>query len=249
MIKEYFRPKTIPEAVELLQKNKMATAIGGGTSLNKNEEDIVVVDLQDLNLSYIEKAEKSIIIGSVTTLEQIKGYFHANENIKRILNIEGSKNQRTQSSFGGFLNLARGRSSLLTCLLTLNCSIFFAEEEKGMSLSEFLDKRKSSTKLITHIAINEPDDLVFESVSRSPFDLPIVCCAVTRFNNELRAAIGGFGETPQIVPDKYFNEEKQSDITAYLQFITDEWASANYRANITQILLKRLIDLSNKGNQ
>jgi CO/xanthine dehydrogenase FAD-binding subunit len=249
MIKGYFRPKTIHEAVELLQQNERAIPIGGGTSLNKIVEDIVVVDLQDLNLSDIKNGQKEVIIGSLTTLEKIKEFFDGNETIRKVLKIEGSKNQRTQSSLGGFLKLAGGRSPLLTCLLTLNCTIFFALEENGMPLSEFLDKRKSSIKLITQITISKPDNLVFESISRSPLDIPIVCCAVTRLNSELKAAVGGFGEKPQIVPETYFLEKNLGDITTYLRFISDEWASANYRANITQILLKRLIDLTKKGKQ
>lgn len=249
MIKEYFRPKTIHEAVELLQQNELAIPIGGGTSLKKIVEKIAVVDLQDLDLSYIKKVEKEINIGSLTTLEQMKEYFSGNENISRALKIEGSKNQRTQSSLGGFLKLAGGRSPFLTCLLTLNCTLFFAEEENGMSLGEYLDERKSSKKLITHISINEPNGLVFESVSRSPLDLPIICCAVNRFDTKLKAAVGGFGEKPQIVPEKYFIEKNEGDISALLHFSTDEWASANYRANITQVILKRLIDLYKKGNQ
>ena len=249
MIKEYFRPKTIHEAVELLQQNEMAIPIGGGTSLKKLVRDFVAIDLQDLALGYIKNGENKILIGSMTTLEKIKEYFSANENISRALKIEGSKNQRTQSSLGGFLKLAGGRSPFLTCLLTLNCTLFFAEGENGMSLGEFLDNRKSNKKLITHISINEPNGLVFESVSRSPLDLPIICCAVNRFDTKLRAAVGGFGEKPQIVPEKYFIEKNEGDISALLHFSTDEWASANYRANISQIILKRLIDLYKNGNQ
>jgi hypothetical protein len=80
-------------------------------------------------------------------------------------------------------------------------------------------------------------------------DLPIVCCAVTAFESQLMAAVGGFGDKPQIVSKKYLIENNESDIASYIQFSTDEWASANYRATVTQILLKRLIELTKKGNQ
>lgn len=249
MIKDYFRPKTIHEAVELLQKNELAIPIGGGTSIKNYSGDIVLVDLQDLALDIIRNVEKNIIIGSMTTLEQIKNNFIGNDNLKKVLKIEGSKNQRTQSSLGGFLKLAGGRSPLLTSLLTLNCTLYFAEQEKGMSLSEFLDIRKTNKQLITHISIMDPAGMVFESVSRSPLDLPIICCAVNYFDKEMKAAVGGFGEKPQIVPEKYFVEQKECELSEFLQFSTDEWASANYRANITQIVLKRLIALTEKGEK
>jgi CO/xanthine dehydrogenase FAD-binding subunit len=249
MIKEYFRPKTIHEAVDLLKKNELAIPIGGGTSINNNLGEIVLVDLQDLDLSFIRNVEKNIIIGSMTTLEQIKSNFIGNDHLKKVLKIEGSKNQRTQSSLGGFLKLAGGRSPLLTSLLTLNCTLYFAEQEKGIALSEFLDIRKTNKQLITHISIMDPVGMVFESVSRSPLDLPIICCAVNYINKDMKAAVGGFGEKPQIVPDKYFIEQNECEISTFMQFTTDEWASANYRANITRIVLKRLIALTEKGEK
>jgi len=249
MIKNYFRPKTIHEAVELLQKNEVAIPIGGGSSIKNCSRDITLVDLQDLDLCFIRNVEKNIIIGSMTTLEQIKNNFIGNDNFNKILKIEGSKNQRTQSSFGGFLKLAGGRSPLLTSLLTLNCTLFFAEQEKGMALSEFLDIRKTNKQLITHISIMDPVGMTFESVSRSPLDLPIICCAVNYFDKKIKGAVGGFGEKPQIVPENYFIEQNESEISAFLQFTADEWASANYRASITQIVIKRLIALSEKGEK
>jgi CO/xanthine dehydrogenase FAD-binding subunit len=249
MITEYFRPKNIREAVDLLNTKDLAIPIGGGTSMQNLVEDIVVVDLQDLDMNYIKTEVKNTLIGSTATLEQMKEHFRGNETIKKVMKIEGSKNQRTQGSLGGFLNIAGGRSPLLTCLLTLNCTVFFAEEEKGISLIEFLDVRKNNKKLITHLSVKEPENLVFESVSRSPLDVPIICCAVNKYGNEISAAVGGFGERPQIVPEKYLREKSEIEIKQYLHFSTDEWASDNYRANITQIVLKRLIGQTKKGKQ
>lgn len=248
MIKGYYRPQNIIEAVDLLNNSRQAIPIGGGTSLNKHKEEIVVIDLQDLDLAEIKKNGKNIIIGSMTTLEQLKEYFRKNESLQSALKIEGSKNQRTLSSLGGFLKLAGGRSPLLTCLLTLGCTVFYADEIKAIPLNEFLVERKNNKKLITHISIKDPTKLQFESVSRSPLDLPIVCCAVAQYGNESTVAIGGFGEAPQLIPTEYFAEKDNSDLSELMHFSTDEWASANYRASITQIILKRLRTQRNKGD-
>ena len=249
MIKEYFRPKKLNEAIDILGKNALAIPMGGGTSLGHRNEDISVVDLQDLDLSYIRKEDDNFDIGSMTTLEEIYKFFQDNGSINRALKIEGSKNQRIQGSLGGFLRLAGGRSPLLTCFLTLNCLVFYAEEAHGTLLSEFLKVRDSGKKLITHISIEDPAGLLFESVSRSPLDLPIVCCAVYNGGIEIRAAVGGFGDVPKIVPKNYFVQNNNVELSKYLLFSTDEWASSNYRTNITQIILNRLIDLSKKGDQ
>lgn len=249
MIIEYYRPKKITEAVEILKKKGLAIPIGGGTSLNRLKEDVIVVDLQDLKLSYIKNSGKRILIGSMTTLEQVKEYFLGNESLQKALKIEGSKNQRIQSSLGGFLKLADGRSPLLTCFLTLGCTVFYVEEEKSIPLNKFLDNRNNDKKLITHISIDNPTELTFETVSRSPLDLPIVCCAVFRLENGLRAAVGGFGETPRIVPADYFTDKNNTDLSKLMQFSTDDWASANYRASIAQIILERLCTPSKKGDQ
>lgn len=248
MIKEYYRPQKIKEAVDLLRKKDLAIPIGGGTSLNRLKEDIVVIDLQDLDLSFITKDDTKFLIGSMITLEQIKELFLGNESIQKALRIEGSKNQRTQFSLGGFLKIANGRSPLLTCFLTLGCTVFYVEQQKGIPLNEFLVERKNNKKLITHISINDSTELAFETVSRSPFDLPIVCCAVNRIENIITAAVGGFGDAPQLVPAKYFKAKDNNDISKYLHFSTDKWASDNYRASISQVILERLCNPSKKGN-
>ncbi len=249
MIKEYYRPQKIDEAVELLKKKGEAIPIGGGTSLNRIKEDIVVVDLQDLELSYINNKGKNILIGSTTTLEQIKNYFQENESLVKALKIEGSKNQRAQSSLGGFLKVTDGRSPLLTCLLTLGCTVFYFDEKNGIPLNEFLVERKKSKKLITHISLDDPKELAFETVSRSPLDRPIVCCAVSRFDNKFKAAIGGYGGAPQQIPETYFEEKNSKDLSKYIQFSTDEWANADYRANIAPIIFERLCNSRKKGIQ
>ena len=57
MIVEYFRPKDIAEALELLDKTDIKMVLmGGGTALDRySPEAMTVIDLQDLDLGGIQK--------------------------------------------------------------------------------------------------------------------------------------------------------------------------------------------------
>lgn len=241
MIKDYFRPKSLAETTELLEKHPNAHPIGGGTSVKNTETEIVVIDLQDLSLKYIEPEAERINIGATTTLEDLDRYFFKNDEFIRAIKIEGTKNQRTQGSIGGLIKVGTGRSALLTCLLALNASVSFANDNQEVWLGDFLRTRKKSRELIKQIAIANPVSLKFDSVSRTPLDLPIVCCALHKMNNNMIGAIGGFGDAPQLIPPEYFSENPNSDVSQFVEIYDDDWASGEYRKIVSEIIFKRFL--------
>jgi CO/xanthine dehydrogenase FAD-binding subunit len=130
MILDYFRPKTIEESLFLLQKHENAIPIAGGTTVKNIKKDFFAIDLQDLDLKYLKVENSQILIGATTTIDQIYDYFRSNTVLTRAIKIDYSKNQRMQSTIGGAIMAGDGRSTLLTCLLALECHVYIEPGKK-----------------------------------------------------------------------------------------------------------------------
>ena len=71
MITAYHRPKTIPDALELLTKPNVLP-LGGGTLLSQlKTASVEVVDLQSLGLNTIQKKGNNLEIGATASLQQL----------------------------------------------------------------------------------------------------------------------------------------------------------------------------------
>jgi CO/xanthine dehydrogenase FAD-binding subunit len=240
MLLEYHRPDTIEDAIALLNRKSPHTLpIGGGTSIDYSSTDFAIVDLQKLNLQYIRDEKDCVVIGATTSLETIQNYFSDSKGICTAIKIDASKNIQSQATLAGLIKSSGSRSAVLTTLLALGTKIFIQPGKKEISLDEFLlDKSKiSNGTLITHISINHFKKLLFESVARSPLDLPVLCCcAVRTINDEIRISLGGFGKSPQLVVDGINDYPMNKEI---LVNSGDQWASKEYRSEVAMTLIKR----------
>lgn len=241
MILDYFRPKTINEAITLLKNHSNAFPIGGGSTINSLKKDVVVVDLQDLELKYIKVQSSKIVAGAMVSLDQIYDYLASNEALTLALKIDNSKNQRIQRTLGGAIMAADGRSALITCFLALDCVVFCEPGKEEIPLGKFLTMRKENKKLITQISFDDPVNLYFESVSRSPLDKPIVCCAINKkAKGGNNVSLGGFGDYPKFIQSDSVNIRDQEKVIESFSIIDDQWATAKYRATVAARLIKRL---------
>jgi len=237
MIVDYFRPKSIADALDYKKGQAQARFLGGGTSIRHLKEDIAVIDLQDLPLKAISETVGGYRLGAMGTLEQVFTLFAAHKDLQLALKIEASKNQRNQATLGGFLMLSDGKSPFFTCLCVLHCTVGYEDGgPKTISLDEFIEKRRQFDHLITYLDIEMPERFVFESVGRSPLDKPIVCFAKANYRGGSRVCVGGFGKTPMVIEKVPASEQ---EITALLKLEDDAWATAAYRSSIILSLLKR----------
>ncbi len=95
--------------------------------------------------------------------------------------------------------------------------------------------------------------MVYEQVSRSPADRPLVCLAVTEYlaskgKSHVVAAIGGYGERPIRLTKMEHALEKGASLTEAAELAEkaysgagDAFASAAYRAEIAGVLARRLL--------
>ncbi len=240
MIMEYFRPKTIEEAITLKKQYSNSKFVGGGSTFQKMEENYILIDLQKIP-KILKKKHNFLEIGSTNTLEEILQEFKDFKDVVTALKIEAAKNLRNQITIGGLIKKANGRSPFLCCLTAFESWLYLEPDSKKVKLNEFILYREKNQELITKVDIKIPESLQFESIGRSPVDKPIVCCACAIYPDEKNISIGGFGDFPLLVNSEIAH--KDSELLEYLQdtIKDDQWATSEYRISIAMTLIKRML--------
>lgn len=251
---EYLRPKTIQEAVTLLERGVL---LAGGTRVSTKRRQIdAAIDLGDLGLTDI-KIEKGVIsieagVRLQSILESAQPFPEA---LRSACRLEAAWNIRNAATLGGTIMAEDGRSPLLTVLLALDAQVTLEPKSKTLSLESLLQNRKETPirKLLTKAQFKQPLSLAYEQVARSPVDRPIVAMAVAKFQAQddqstTTIAIGGFGAFPQRAKkaeEKIAKDESlESVVNAAISCCDkadDGWASAEYRTAVVGVLVKRLL--------
>lgn len=263
MITAYHRPTTLDEALALLsQPNR--TPLGGGTLLSHLKSDsLEAVDLQALGLDMIKQQGNNLEIGATVTLQQLLEFEHCPEALKSALKLEAPVNIRNSATVAGTLVAGDGRSTFTAALLALDAKLEVKsitrlelmgmemesrpprQEVVMLGLGEFLPLRLDQIrgKLITSITIPLNANLVFEYVSRTPADKPIVCAAVAQWNSgRTRLVVGGYGKSPMLAMDGTEADGIETAARNAFHEATDEWASAEYRMDVASTLAKRCLE-------
>lgn len=244
MIVEYHRPKTLDEALSLLARPEPLTLpLGGGTALNRpSSEPVAVVDLQDLGLNTLRERGNVLEIGATVTLHTLLDAPGLPPALCAAIRHEATHNLRQIATVAGTLVAADGRSPFTVVMLSLDVRLQISGISEKISLGELLPFRteKSGGRLITQITIPLNVRLAYEYVARTPADLPIVCAAVAQWpSGRTRVALGGYGASPVLALDGPEAAGAEiAAINAYSQ-TGDEWASAEYRAEIAGVLTRR----------
>jgi probable selenate reductase FAD-binding subunit len=270
-LKEYHKPATIDEALELLRRDiPRTTVLSGGTWLNAegSNEFEAVIDINNLGLDKIVRTSTPplIRIGAAVTLqtlvEELKG-LPGLDVISKAAHAMAALNIRNQATIGGVIVTADSASPLVTALLICDAELIVkAAENRTVSLSAFLSYRERITAekvLITAIQMPVPTAdtvAVYHRVARTPRDYPIVCvaarCAVKEgIVGNMRVAIGGVAPTPIRLNMLEFALEKKLATSALEDALNDEitrlspqgdWlGSAEYRLNMARVLVRRAI--------
>jgi CO/xanthine dehydrogenase FAD-binding subunit len=250
MIKNYYRPSNLEEALDLLSRDDVDIyPLGGGTRLSQSSAlPIAVVDLQDLGLSDIHLRGNWLEIGATSTLQSLYDYDLTPDPLRQAITLETNYNIRQAGTIAGTIVTADGRSTLVTALLAVESIIEFMPNEVKVALGDMLAARAAQLKkrLITKISIPLNVHLAFKYVSRSPADLPQVCVAVAKWSSgRTRVTLGGYGEVPRLVLDGPDSNGAVEAACAAYSTAGDEWASADFRQDVAATLTRRCIaDLS-----
>ena len=203
-LQEYHRPKTVAQAIELLQRTSPKTVVlGGGTwltgegALGNLREVQAVVDIAELGLNVIETQpatdftrEPSLYVGAAVTLQTLVENELTGVNSANALHVIGEAAQamaglniRNRATIAGAIATADSSSPLVTALLACDAEIITQVNDKAktLQLAGFLDYRErilSEGVLITAVRMPLPDANArasYQAVGRTPRDYPIVC--------------------------------------------------------------------------
>lgn len=250
---EYHRPKTVAEALKLLDHG---VPLAGGTELTSRRDELqAVIDLQDLGLDTIEPRDDIITMGAAVKLQvMVENTESVPSALRQACRLEASLNLRNMATLGGTVMSADGRSPLVTVLLAMDATIILEPGGKTLSLEQLLDQRDQDDfhGLITEIKLMSSEFLRYEQVSRAPADRPLVCVAMARLPSEeaeerYRVAVGGFGSSPVRIKEAEASLFEGEDINTVADAArrmyasaSDEWASGDYRAHAAGVLVGRL---------
>lgn len=249
MIIEYHRPKTLEEALGLLQRPQPPTLpLGGGTTLSRlKEPGCAVVDLQALGLNQIMLQGNILKIGATVTLQQLIDYAGLQPDLVLAARKETTFNLRQRATVAGSVVSGDGRSPFLAALLALDATLLWMPGEQVESVGDFLalrGRRPQKGLLITELRVATNVNFKYEAVARTPEDRPIILVAVAKWpSGRTRVVVGGFGKTPRLVMDGPDASGSQIALRSMLQDADDEWASAAYRQEVAQVLLSRCMSV------
>jgi CO/xanthine dehydrogenase FAD-binding subunit len=252
MILEYHRPKTLDEALILLaRKQPLTIPLGGGSVINRpSRHSFAVVDLQALGLDGFDKRGHTFFLGSTLTLQTFLSKIRDSDeylwlsDLEKAILQEAPYNLRNKATIAGTLISADGHSPLTTCFLALDASLGLQPGEEEVDLGDLLPFRKERLvgRLVDQIKIPGNVRLVYESVARTPVDRPLVCAALATWpSGRTRLALGGFGNSPSLVIDGSEASGIETAARGVYADAGDEWASADYRAEMAVVLSRRCL--------
>ena len=224
-IQQYCKAKSLDEAYELLQKNRMNQIIAGMLWLRMQERTIpVAIDLCDLHLDMIEEDEDSFTIGAMTSLRALETHEGLQEAFGSLLtdalkDIVGVQFRNT-ATLGGSLYSRFGFSDVLCALLCLDAEV------------------------ILHVVLKkEPVNTAFACVRRSATDLPVLNMSAAKAGESLRIVAGSRPKRAQRFTMPW--SEDQEMIAKHMQTCVEcednMRGSAEYRSALIYALTLRLL--------
>ncbi len=246
----YFRPASVSEALVLL---KEGVPLAGGTELLRGtRKAMTYIDLQGLGLDELESSGEAISIGAMVRLQDL---VEAADDLPAALVQacidERGWNLRNMRTIGGSTAAADGRSQVMTVLLSMKPDVVLAPNDETIPLVDLISARHEALKgkLILRLNAVRPKAAAYAQVARTPKDLPVVCAAVSRFQDKSYGiALGGYGEHPIRVPAAEKALADGADITTVREAVVeayqaadDRWASGEYRGEVAGVLVSRLV--------
>jgi CO/xanthine dehydrogenase FAD-binding subunit len=245
---KYFRPKTMNEALALLEQG---VPLAGGTALTPRRNRLdAVVDLQDLGMAALEHKGDFLEVGAGCTLQQlVEGEPLVPPALVAACRAEAAWNLRNMATVGGTVVSGDGRSPVLAAILALAAEVHGVPRDEWVGIDSYLESRgqESGHRLLTAFRWPFAATLRSAQVGRTPMDRPFVLAAVGRnASGAYRVVLGGHGSRPIRVA---LAEEALAagDASAAVRRAEeafakagDAWASAEYRSHVAGVLVRRL---------
>lgn len=215
---EYWRPRSLEEALALLARPKVHTIpLAGGTTLLSHPDPEVeaVVDLQDLPLAEIrvEDPHGGLGLGAMVRLQTLVEDATVRAFAGGLI-AQGARESaplltRNAATVGGCVATADPLDPLLLVLLALRARVrYYAPESREHPLDQLLEERGSFLRrgvLIAEVLVARPGERTGTSllkIARTPADRPILagaaCLSLDSSGacQSVSVAMGGLGPVP-----------------------------------------------------
>ena len=210
-ITEFHKPKDINELSELLlrNKNKSHILLHGTyptplTDINVNS----VIDMSETNLRYISTDDNNIIIGSLTTIQDLIDSeilrTYSDGIVSKAAKLVAPYGIRNIASINGTLLSKFSAPEICLILMSLNAIPYF-HPSKEKTLPLIYEDQDNNSILIKILIPIKNTITAFERISRTPLDKSIICSAIgidVHDNHiiDARVSIAGIDEMPVRLP-------------------------------------------------
>lgn len=274
---DYATPKSLDEAVAMLQKNGQARLLAGGHTLLKQLKTHqikpnLLVDLRQIpGLKGIGRrsGEDGLFIGAMVTCAELAAHLEAQANCQALVeaaNSIGDAQVRNWSSLGG--NLADGdpTADLAAAALALEATLYVVGPygSRTIGADEFFigpfdtALRGEIIKELKFPAVPARSGSAYEKIKNPANSYPIcgvaVAVTLTEQNSvaKCRVAVTGVTAHPTRLRQVEAALEKveatakniavaAEHVTTDLTFVSDLFASDEYRAHLTRVLTERAL--------
>ncbi|MEL7644949.1 MAG: FAD binding domain-containing protein [Anaerolineaceae bacterium] len=239
----YSRPKSLEILTALISEThgNLHILAGGAYTHPRPDESAHFVDLQDMELDRVERTGDLLRIGATASLQQILDADTGLEELRLPLELEAGANARSSLSLLNFLRSADPRSPFLIALLALAPELEMLPSGKLVSLERSPRVQADNEREFPlWMRLQIPVGFTWEFIARTPKDRPIVCLAAARKKDgSLRIACGGDENPPRVVEQDPKAENLFALVRHAYKASGDVWASAEYRQEMSQVLLSR----------
>ncbi len=236
----YHRPKSLDEALALLNRGSPRSVIlGGGTLLNAAEspEPIEMIDLQEIGLDSVRANGPSVEIGSMVRLSDLAGDETIPDILRELCLREGPNTLRNAATVGGTIAGGDHESELLAGFLVHQGQVTLAGAggaAQTVGLDELLAERSLlDGSIITQLQIDTDGIAAAERTGRTPADVSIVAAVARKTTAGIALALTGVASTPVLVVPAGIDD---------LDPPADFRGSSNYRRHLARTLSQRVIE-------
>lgn len=238
----YHRPTTIDQALQLLNRAGVNTALlAGGTHAvpqlgNQVDE---VVDLQAVGLTGITTGAQTLTFGAMVTLQMLVENPLTPDLLREAARREGANTIRNAATLGGVVAAPDRDSELLAALLVCEAQITVHNQngQTVVSLETLLRDVPAALGggIIIAISVATGGQTAADRVARTPADRPIVAALARKSPaGKLWLALCGVSNVPVLA-------DPNADVKAAINPAGDFRGSAEYRRQMAATLARRVI--------
>ena len=240
VISAYHRPDTLDDALVLLSRPGVSTAVlAGGAYLNAHMSPEVqeVVDLQAVGLDGIEIEGERLAVGAMVRLQALLDHPQVPLHLREAAHREAPNTFRHAATVGGVVAGADWESEFLAMLLAFEATVTIQQSDGAstLDLAEFLAHPQTALGrgLLVSLAVATTGQAASARVGRTPADKPIVAAIGRRTpQGAIRLALAGVAASPVlIVPERVDALQPPSDFRG----------SSEYRRQMALVLSQRVL--------